>query len=286
VTTVRYLRHYLWTHPTAMAGVVISVVLVLLIPLAPLVVPFSATAPNAAQGLLPPSASHWFGTDTNGTDILSRVLYAPRIDLLIALSGTAISFAIGSVLGVVVGFLSGRRGVGGWFSEAVMRIADIVQAFPVFVLALALVAVLGNSARNVVAAIAFLNIPVYLRLVRARALSVRSRTYIDAARCGGAGDLRTISRHLLPNCLTPAFAQVSVNFGWAILLTAGLSFVGAGVVPPTPEWGLMVSQGSQNIITGQWWPSLFPGLAIAVAVLGFALLGETLEHVLDPAQWR
>ena len=286
MTTVRYLRHYIWTHPTAMVGIVISVTLVLLIPLSPLIVPYSPTAPNAAQGLLPPSPSHWFGTDTNGTDIFSRVLYAPRINLVIAISGTAISFVIGSILGVIVGYLASRPGPGGWFSETVMRLADVLQAFPVFVLALALVAVLGNSARNVVAAIAFLNIPVYLRLVRGRALSVRSRTYIDAARCGGAGDLRTVSRHLLPNCLTPAFAQVSVNFGWAILLTAGLSFVGAGVVPPTPEWGLMVSEGSQNIITGQWWVSLFPGLAIAVAVLGFALLGETMEHVLDPAQWR
>lgn len=281
-----YLLHYLTRHPLYLFGFVVAVLFVLLIPLAPVIVPHSPTAPNSAAVLLPPGATHLFGTDINGMDVFSRVVYAPRVDLVIALLGTLISFVVGSLLGVMVAYLSNRRGPLGWIAEGTMRVADVIQAFPVFVLALALVAVAGNSARNVVIAIAFLNVPVYLRLLRARGLSVRTRTYVEAARCAGDSDLKIMFRHILPNSLAPAFAQLSVNFGWAILLTAGLSFVGAGVRPPTAEWGLMVSVGAGNIITGQWWPSLFPGLAIALVVLAFALVGETLEHVLDPGQWR
>jgi peptide/nickel transport system permease protein len=217
-------------------------------------------------------------------DIFSRIIYSARIDLVIAVLGTALSLLIGAPLGLIAGYFSGARGVWGGASEATMRTADVLQAFPVFVLAIALVAALGQSARNVIIAIAFVNIPIYLRLLRTQALSLRERRFIDAARVARSSEMRIVFRHVLPNAMSPAIIQASVNMGWAVLLTAGLSFVGAGVRVPTPEWGSMIAVGAQNMITGQWWPALFPGIAIALTVLGFALIGDSLELMLDPVR--
>lgn len=280
----KFLFFHLRNDKIALFGAVLAVLFVLMALFAPVIAPFDPERSNPVAVLESPNSTHWFGTDINGSDIFSRVVYAARTDLVIALFGTALSFAIGSLLGIAVAFLTNRRGIGGWFAEGTMRVADVVQAFPVFVLALALVSAAGNSLRNIVFAISFLNIPVYMRLVRARGLAVREATYVEAARCCGYSDTQIIRKFLLPNSLAPALAQLSVNFGWAIMLTAGLSFVGAGVAAPTPEWGLMVAVGSSNLITGQWWPSVFPGLAIALAVLAFQLVGETFEHVLDPTR--
>jgi peptide/nickel transport system permease protein len=219
-------------------------------------------------------------------DIFSRVIFSARIDLAIAVLGALFSLVIGSPLGLIAGYFSGTRGVWGWVSEAVMRVADVLQAFPVFVLAIALVAALGQSARNVIIAIAFVNAPIYLRLLRTQALSLRERRFVDAARVAGNSELRIVFRHILPNAMAPAIIQASVNMGWAVLLTAGLSFVGAGVRVPTPEWGSMIAVGAQNMVTGQWWPALFPGVAIALTVLGFALIGDSLELLLDPVRRR
>ena len=253
---------------------------------APLIAPYDPQTANAAITLVGPSGSHWLGTDISGMDVFSRVIFSARIDLVIAILGTFFSVVIGGPLGLIAGYFSGSRGLWGWISEIMMRVADVLQAFPVFVLAIALVAALGQSARNVIIAIAFVNAPIYLRLLRTQALSLRERRFVDAARVAGNGELRIVFRHVLPNAVAPAIIQASVNMGWAVLLTAGLSFVGAGVRVPTPEWGSMIAVGGQNMITGQWWPAVFPGLAIAITVLGFALIGDSLELMLDPVRRR
>ncbi|HZO95935.1 MAG TPA: ABC transporter permease [Gaiellaceae bacterium] len=267
-------------------GYLLITAIVVLALFAPLIVPYDPETADPAITLAAPSGSHWLGTDISGMDILSRVISSARIDLLIAVLGTLFSVLVGGPLGLIAGYFSGTRGLWGWVSEGMMRVADVLQAFPVFVLAIALVAALGQSARNVIIAIAFVNAPIYLRLLRTQALSLRERRFVDAARVAGNGELRIVFRHILPNAVAPAIIQASVNMGWAVLLTAGLSFVGAGVRVPTPEWGSMIAVGAQNMITGQWWPALFPGIAIAVTVLGFALIGDSLELMLDPVRRR
>lgn len=218
------------------------------------------------------------GTDNTGKDILSRVMSAPRWDVTIAVLSTAISYVVGVILGVVSGFFAGERGFKGILSEVIARVTDIVQAFPPIVLALGLVAATGAGLTSIVLVVAFLGAPVFLRLTRAAALSVKERTYVKAARVAGMSDLNIMIYHVLPNSLGPPLANVSVIAGWAVLLTAGLSFIGAGVPVPTPEWGSMIAIGQNNVITGQWWPVLFPGLALGLTVLGFALSGELLRE--------
>lgn len=271
-------------RPLFAFGYALILLIVMLALLAPVIAPFDPQKADASITLQSPSGSHLLGTDISGMDIFSRIIYSARIDLVIAVLGTAFSLLIGSPLGLVAGYFASMRGIWGKISEAIMRSADVVQAFPVFVLAIALVAALGQSARNVIIAIAFVNAPIYLRLLRTQALSLRERRFVDAARVAGNSELRIVFRHILPNAMGPAIVQSSVNMGWAVLLTAGLSFVGAGVRVPTPEWGSMIAVGAQNMITGQWWPALFPGVAIALTVLGFALIGDSLELMLDPVR--
>jgi peptide/nickel transport system permease protein len=271
-------------RPLFAFGYTLIMLIVLMALLAPLIAPYDPQEANAAITLQPPSSSHLLGTDISGMDIFSRIIFSARIDLVIAVLGTAFSLLIGAPLGLVAGYFSGRPGFWGHISEWMMRTADVLQAFPVFVLAIALVAALGQSARNVIIAIAFVNVPIYLRLMRTQALSLRERRFVDAARVSGNSEMRIVFRHILPNAMGPAIIQSSVNVGWAVLLTAGLSFVGAGVRVPTPEWGSMIAVGAQNMITGQWWPALFPGVAIALTVLAFALIGDSLELMLDPVR--
>ena len=273
-------------RPVFALGYVLVALIVVLAILAPLIAPYDPEQADAAVTLLPPSSSHLLGTDISGMDVFSRVIYSARIDLLIAVAGTLFSLVVGMPLGLIAGYFSGTRGPWGWLSEGMMRAADVLQAFPVFVLAIALVAALGPSARNVIVAITFVNAPIYLRLMRTQALSLRERRFVDAARVSGSSEARIVIRHILPNSTSPAIIQSSVNVGWSVLLTAGLSFVGAGVRVPTPEWGSMIAVGSQNMITGQWWPALFPGIAIGITVLGFALIGDSLELMLDPLRRR
>jgi peptide/nickel transport system permease protein len=178
-------------------------------------------------------------------------------------------------MGAIVGFFRT------WWAGGFMRGLDLLQAFPIFVLALALVAALGNRVSNVIVVLAALNVPIFVRLVRTEVLALAGRDFVDAAICAGRRRLGIVFSHLIPNSIGPAVAQTSVSVGWTILLTAGLSFIGAGVQVPTPEWGLMVSQGAQNMITGQWWVALFPGLIIGLTVFSFAALGEALEAALD-----
>ncbi len=253
---------------------------------APWLAPYDPLSANPADYLLSPRLSHLMGTDATGMDIFSRVLYAPRIDLTIAVIGTLVSAALGSALGAVTGYYESAMTWRKVLSALVMRSADVLQAFPVFVFAIALVAVFGQGVSSVIVAIAFVNIPIYLRLMRSQVLSVRRMRYVEASYVAGSSDLRIIFSHVVPNAMPPVLAQLSVNIGWSVLLTAGLSFIGAGVVPPTPEWGSMIAMGYQNIVTGQWWPSIFPGLVLGLAVFGFALVGGSIEVLADPARRR
>jgi peptide/nickel transport system permease protein len=175
-------------------------------------------------------------------------------------------------LGLIAGYFRNLA------TELLMRVSDVMQSFPVFISAMVLVTLAGRSTSNIVIALAFVYIPIYIRLTRAEVLSQKSRGFVEAARAMGNSEIAIALRHVLPNSLTPALIQSSVTIGFAILLTAGLSFVGAGVRPPTPEWGLMISTGANTIILGEWWPSVFPGIAISLTVFGFAVLGNALER--------
>jgi peptide/nickel transport system permease protein len=225
--------------------------------------------------LLAPSSGHWFGTDSSGLDVFSRVVVATRLDLTVAVVSVGLAFMIAAPLGAAAGYFRS------WPSSVAMRLMDFVQSFPAFILAMALLAVRGPSITNLIAVIAVLNIPIFMRLVRSEALALADKPFVSAARCIGCSDMRIVVRHIMPNSVTSSIAQASTNIGWAIILTAGLSFVGAGVQPPTPEWGAMIAGGAQSMITGQWWLALFPGLALGVTVLVCALAGDMAQELLD-----
>jgi len=244
--------------------------------LAPLIAPYDPYALNPREKMQAPSLNHLFGTGIFGEDIFSRVLYGIRIDFGIGLGAVAIGLFTGSTVGVIAGYYGGR------IDEVCMRLMDIVAAFPGFILAMAIAGVLGPSIPNLIIAIAVVNVPVYARLSRSRFLVIRSSLYALAARGVGASDVRILAWHLLPNSLAPIFVQSTLQCGWAILDAAGLSFIGLGVRLPTPEWGVMIGLGAPRIITGQWWISFFPGLAIAITVMGFNLIGDGLQDLLDP----
>jgi len=271
----RFIR-YVSKHPGAMVGLTLLALQIGSILFAPWLTFYSPEEADPLMSLQPPSAAHWFGTDVSGMDIYTRIVYATRINLLISIVAVAFAFAVGVPIGLLIGYYRN------WISALVMRIFDFIQSFPVFVLGMALVSVMGQEIWNVAIVLAVLFIPMFARLIRAEVLSLRERPYVSAARCSGATDGSIMFRHILPNALTPAIVQVSISIGLAILLTAGLSFVGAGVRMPTPEWGLMVSTGAQQMILGVWWVALFPGLAIVISVLSFALLGDMVKDLYDP----
>jgi peptide/nickel transport system permease protein len=219
---------------------------------------------------------HWFGTDAVGRDLLSRVLVATRLDMSIAIAAVALSFAIGSAAGTISGYL------GGWVDTAIGRVTDTIMAFPLFVLAMGIVAAAGNTVANIIYATAVINIPTYVRVARAEVLIRREAPFVQAARLAGNGPSRLLAFHLFPNVLPPLIVQASLNMGYAILNAAGLSFIGLGVRPPTPEWGIMVADGAAYIISGEWWVWLFPGLALTGAVLSFNVAGDGLRDFFDP----
>lgn len=251
------------------------VVVALVGPLLPASLMPDPLATDGAHALAAPSGLHWFGTDEVGRDIFARVVVAARLDLTIALSAVAISFAIGSTLGAASGFF------GGLLDAVVTRLVDTLMAFPLFLLAMAIVSALGNDTANVVYATAVVNLPFYIRMSRAEAARLRSAGFIEAARTGGMGGVRLLAGHVYPNVLPPLAVQVSLNLGWAILNAAGLSFLGLGVRPPTPEWGIMVADGAALIVSGAWWVSVFPGAALMLTVLCFNLLGDGLRDIAD-----
>ncbi|MEZ5100006.1 MAG: ABC transporter permease [Thermoleophilia bacterium] len=232
--------------------------------------PLEDATPDVLQA---PSGEHWFGTDGSGFDVFSRVIAAPRIDVLIALAATALSLVLGSLIGLIVSFFKG------WMGELTMRFVDVVQAFPLFVLAIIFVVGRGRSTFNIIVVIALLNIPIYLRLIRAEVFSLRERVFVESARAGGDSGLSIALRHVMPNAMSPGFAQMSITMGYSIIVAAGLSFIGAGIQPPKAEWGAMIAAGANGIQIGQWWPSLFPGIAMSLTVFGFAVVGEALQAV-------
>ena len=252
------------------AGVTILVVLVVLSIAVPLAAT-SATTAHPADSLLSPSWSHIFGTDRYGRDVFVRCMAAMHIDLLLAFVVAAAAFTVGSVIGSISG-LAGR-----YVDEVIMRLTDILMAFPAFVLALVITACLGNSTVHAVIGITVAYTPYFIRLTRSRALSVRTLDYVAAARLAGTRGLRLAIRHVMPNSIQPALVQATLVAAWGILDIAGLSFLGVGVQPPTPEWGAMIADGYSDILSGQWWTALFPGVLILVTAAAFHLIGDTLD---------
>jgi len=273
------LRHAGWVlrgNPVTAISSAGAVLLLLIAIFAPWLTPYDPIASDVSSALQPPSAAHWLGTDQLGRDILSRLIAATRLDLAIAASAVSLSFVIGAVIGAFCGYRGGRM------DRAVGRLVDVLMAFPLFVLAMAMVAALGNRVENIVIATAFINLPFYIRFARAEVNVRRNAGWVEAARAGGEGHLSVVMRFLLPNVLPAMAVQISLNLGWAILNAAGLSFLGLGVTAPTPEWGIMVAEGARFISAGQWWLVAFPGLALMLTVLCFNLLGDGLRDILDP----
>jgi peptide/nickel transport system permease protein len=270
----RSLRDAVFGNGLMAGGVAAVVVLMILAVIAPLM-PYEPDAIDPARALLPPSKLHWFGTDQVGRDVLTRVVHGVRTSLLIAAVVLALAAAVGVPLGIVAGYF------GGWVDDVIMRVTDVFLAFPALLLALALASVLQPSVPVAALVIAATWWPGYTRLVRGHAASIAGRGYVESGRALGVGHARMIFRHVLPNASTPAIVQLSLDVGGVILTAAALSYLGLGAQDPTPEWGLMVSQG-QSFFTTAWWLVTFPGLAILLTALAFNLLGDGLRTWLDP----
>ena len=274
--TLSHVRHVLGENPVTGVSFALFAFLILCAVFGPSLVPYDPLASDTSSALRAPSARHPFGTDQLGRDILSRVVVAARLDMMIAISSVALVFAIGGLAGIAAGFF------GGWTDRIVGRIADTIMAFPLFVLAMGIVAALGNTVTNIVIATAIINFPLYARLARAEANVRRNAGYVMAARLTGNTDLRIVLTSILPNIMPLMMVQMSLTMGYAILNAAGLSFIGLGVRPPTPEWGIMVAEGASFIVSGEWWIALFPGLALMLAVFCFNLIGDGLRDIVDP----
>ncbi len=275
-STLDHIVYVLRDNPVTLVAFAMFAVLILAAVFGPSLVPYDPLASDATKALQPPSAAHWFGTDNLGRDVFSRVVVATRLDLLISVAAVALSFLVGSALGAAAGYW------GGWLDAGLSRILDTIMAFPLFVLAMGIVAALGNTIENIIYATAIINLPFYARLVRAEVNIRRESGFVLAAKISGNSNLRVLALHIFPNALPPMMVQVSLNLGWAILNAAGLSFIGLGVRPPTAEWGIMVAEGANFIVSGEWWLALFPGAALMLAVFTFNLLGDGLRDIVDP----
>lgn len=266
-------------NPISMTGLIIVTAFVVMGLLAPYITPYPEDAwgltYNIEKRYLPPSLEHPFGTDEMGRDVFSRVILGARFSLLISVGVVGLALLIGIPIGLVAGYLGGRAGT------LLMRITDMFLAFPPLLLAIALAATLGRGLVNVIIALAISWWPWYSRLVYVQVNSIKNLPYVDAAKIIGLSPFKIMVRHVLPNALTPVTVQAALDMGSAILEAAGLSFLGVGVKPPTPEWGLLVSEGWASINIA-WWSSLFPGLAILVTVIGFNLLADAVREAMDP----
>jgi len=264
------------TNHNAVVGFFLVLLFVLVAIVAPLIANHDPYEVNIMEKFQPPNSKYWFGTDKVGMDIFSRVVYGTRVDLSVAIISVILSIAIGVPIGLVIGYCGGK------LDEIAMRILDCFQAFPPLIMAMVVVAVLGNNPLFIVGAIALMNFPSYVRLVRAEAMARKERLYIEAALCVGNTHMGIIFKHLAPNCMGPIMTQAPMTAGWSLLTTAMLSFIGLGIQYPTPEWGAMIQQGAENIISGEWWIAFFPGVVIVICVLGFNLLSEGLHDLIDP----
>ena len=273
---IQTLRYVVGENPLSLVAFLLFAAFVLLALVGPSIAPFDALASNVGAPLSPPSLAHWFGTDSLGRDIFSRVIIATRLDLGIAVAAVGISCILGGLAGAFAGYF------GGWTDRIVGRLSDTIMAFPLFVLAMGIVAALGNTVANIVIATAVINLPFYIRVARAESSVLRNAGFVEAARLAGNSEVRLLFHHIIPNILPPMTVQISLNMGWAILNAAGLSFIGLGVRPPAAEWGIMVAEGAQYIVSGEWWIALFPGAVLMLAVFCFNLLGDSLRDLVDP----
>ncbi len=268
------LRRFL-RNRSAVVGLVIAAIFVVLAAAGPWIVPYGMDAQSLPNRLKPPSEAHWFGTDDLGRDIFTRVILGAQISLKVGVLAVLLALAVGSTVGLLAGY------TGGWADNAFMRFMDVVLAFPSTLLAIGIVAMRGPSLDMVMVAIGVVTIPHYARLSRSMALTLKEREYVTAARCLGASSPRIISRHILPNALSPLIVQATLGIATAIVEAAGLGFLGLGAQPPAPEWGLMLTS-SRAFITNAPWAMIFPGVAIMVTTLAFNLLGDGVRDALDP----
>ena len=273
---IHHSRYVIGENPVTGLAFGLFVLILVAALVGPWIVPFDPLASDTAATLKPPSIAHWFGTDQLGRDVFSRVVAATRLDFTIAVASVALVFLMGGLAGVAAGYF------GGWTDRIVSRVADTVMAFPLFVLAMGIVAALGNTVQNIVLATAIINFPLYARIARAEANIRREAGFVEAARLSGNSEWRILTFQILPNVFPILVVQMSLTMGYAILNAAGLSFIGLGVRAPTPEWGIMVAEGATNIISGEWWIAFFPGAALMVAVFCFNLLGDGLRDLVDP----
>jgi len=257
-----------------MTGLTLVVGWFILIILAPVIAPYSPLQQDVVNRLQPPSTTHWMGTDQLGRDILTRVIYGGRISLPIGFLVVTLSTIVGTIMGAVAGYL------GGAIDTALMRVTDMVMGFPAIILAMAIASALGAGLEKSTLAVVIVWWPNYARLVRSLVLTVRENEYVTAARSLGCPERRILLKTVLPNCMAPAIVMATMDIGNAILTFSGLSFLGLGAVPPTPEWGTMVASGI--LVFDQWWVAAFPGLAILTVVMGFNFLGDGLRDALDP----
>jgi peptide/nickel transport system permease protein len=262
-------------NPRAVIGGFVLAVIIVAAVFADQISPYPPNVQNLRNRLQPPSAEHWLGTDQFGRDILSRIIHGGRISLQVGFIAVGIALAIGGLMGVLAAYY------GGWLDSVFMGIVDVLLALPAFLLALAIVATLGPSLTNVMIAVGVANIPSFARITRSAALTVRELDYVSAAHAAGSSDLRIMFKHIIPNSLSPVIVQVTLSLAGAILAAAGLSFLGLGAQPPTPEWGSMLN-AARPFIREAHWAVTFPGLAIVVTVLALNLVGDALRDALDP----
>jgi peptide/nickel transport system permease protein len=272
----RHAAYVISENPVTGLAFGLFILIVLCAILGPLIVPYDPQASDTVAAYEAPSWRHWFGTDQLGRDILSRVVVATQLDLAIAVFSVALVFLLGGVSGVMAGFY------GGWTDRIVGRLADTIMAFPLFVLAMGIVAALGNTVTNIVIATAIINFPLYARVARAEANVRRDAGFVQAARLCGNSEMRIVLTQILPNVMPIMVVQMSLTMGYAILNAAGLSFIGLGVRPPTAEWGIMVAEGAADMVSGKWWIAFFPGAALMIAVFCFNLLGDGVRDIVDP----
>jgi peptide/nickel transport system permease protein len=267
--------HGLLRNKGALAGLTIILLLILAAIFAPLITTYDPIVINPPERTLPPSRDHWMGTDAFGRDIYTRIVYGARVSLPVGLIAVSIAASVGAVLGLVAGYY------GKFVDGVVMRIIDIMLAFPNIMLALVVVAILGPSIRNVMIAVGIGEIPRYTRLIRGQVLSAREYLYVEAAKVVGVPTRKILFRHILPNVVSPVIVLGTLSVGSAILAAAGLSFLGLGAQPPRPEWGSMLADGRQ-FLRSHWWVATMPGIAIALTVLSINMFGDGLRDILDP----
>lgn len=264
--------------PTATAGLLIIAFFAVLALFSGFLMPHDPVSAYPNHVLKPPSAEFWFGTDGNGMDVFSRVIYGARFGFGIAIPAVLLAAAIGIPVGLVAGYH------GGMLDEVLMRFFDGLRVFPSIILALAVVAATGQSLLNVILVLGFLDSPVFARVVRSEVLALRSSVFVESAVAAGNPTWRTLFVHILPNAINGAMAQSAVRAAWAVRISATLAFLGVGIQAPTPEWGAMIRQGAEYMITGQWWVALFPGIALIFLVFGLNLFGDGLQDLMDPRQ--